>query len=133
MADLPPGFEVPTPPPGAERRPIAVSFAGWVLAMAGTLTGLGGLVYLGARGSNDDPSLGLALAAFGLAELVTGIAILRLLPSFRSIGMAVAAIGTAIDVVWLVQGSRWQLIALVLHVAVLAVLSSQREAFVRRA
>jgi len=133
MADLPPNFEVPRPPPGRERRPIGVSFAGWVLAMAGTLTGLGGLVYLGARGVNDDPSLGLALAAFGVAELVTGFAILRLLPAFRAIGMAVAAIGAAIDVVWLVQGSRWQVIALFLHVAVFVVLSSQREAFTRTA
>jgi hypothetical protein len=128
MSDLPPNFEIPTPPPGRRTRPTAVSFAGWVLTVAGLLTGIDGFSLL-AIGSSDAHALGLGLAAFGVAELATGIEVLRLAPAFRVIGMAVAASGAVIDLIELVSGSRWQVVALMLHVAVLIALSSQREAF----
>jgi hypothetical protein len=128
MADLPPNFEIPTPPRGRRIRPAAVSFAGWVLVVAGVLTSVGGFSLL-AVGSTSGRSLGLGLAAFGVAELATGVEILRLVATFRAIGMAVAALGVVIDVVELVSGSRWQVLAVMLHVAVLIALSSQREAF----
>jgi hypothetical protein len=108
---------------------LTVSFAGWVLVIAGALTGVGGFSVL-AVGSSNGRSLGLGLAAFGVAELATGIDILRLVATFRTIGMAVAAVGAVIDVIELVSGSRWQLIALLLHVAVVIALSTQRGAFV---
>jgi hypothetical protein len=130
MAELPPNFEVPTPPPGRPIRPTTVSFAGWVLVIAGALTTIGGFLLL-AEGSSEGTSLGLGLAAFGVAELATGIEVLRMVAAFRAIGVAVAAVGAVIDVVGLVSGSRWQAVALVLHAAALIALSSQREAFGR--
>jgi hypothetical protein len=128
MADIPPTFQVPTPPPGRRTRPLGASFAGWVLVVAGVLTSIGGFSYL-AVGSSDGRSLGLGLAAFGVAELATGIEVLRLVPPFRPVGMAVGAVGAVIDVAEIVSGSRWQVVALVLHVAVLIALSTQREGF----
>ena len=129
MADLPPNFEVPTPPRGRPTRPTIVSFAGWVLVIAGALTTIGGFLFL-AAGSSEGTSLGLGLAAFGVAELATGIEVLRMVAAFRTIGVVVASVGAVIDVVGLISGSRWQVVALVLHVAALIALSSQREAFV---
>jgi hypothetical protein len=129
MADLPPNFEVPSPRRGRPLRPTIVSFAGWVLVIAGALTTIGGFLFL-AAGSSEGTSLGLGLAAFGVAELASGIEVLRMVAAFRTIGVVVASVGAVIDVVGLISGSRWQVVALVLHVAALIVLSSQREAFV---
>src|SRR5436190_20634461 len=103
MADLPPNFEVPTPPRGRRIRPAGVSFAGWVLVVAGVLTSIGGFSLL-AVGSSNGRSLGLGLAAFGVAELATGVEILRLVAAFRAIGIAVAAPGGVIDGADLVPG-----------------------------
>ncbi|MBI3648041.1 MAG: hypothetical protein HY240_04745 [Actinobacteria bacterium] len=134
MADLPPDFEVPTPRPGRASRPAIVSFAGWVFVIAGVLTGLGGAFYLttGPSASGGAASFGLAFAAFGAAELVTGLQILRMSPAFRLIGLPIAGIGIVIDVASLVAGSRWQLVAIVLHGAALYGLATQGEAFARR-
>src|SRR5438128_142201 len=100
MADLPPDFEAPTARPGRPRRPAVVTFAGWVLVIAGGITGMGGLFYL-AVGTGAATSAALAYAAFGVAELVTGTQVLRLSAAFRVLAMPIAAIGILLDVVGL--------------------------------
>ena len=128
MADLPPGFQIPTPRPGRPSRPAIVSFAGWVLVLAGVLTSLGGLFLL-AAGDAGTRSGAVGLVALGVAELVTGVEVLRLSPVFRVIGMMIAAIGGIVDVSQLVHGYRWQAVALILHAGALFALATQAEAF----
>jgi len=50
-------------------------------------------------------------------------------PAFRSLGIALAAVGVAVDVAQLVAGSRWQLLAALAHAFVVYALWMNGEAF----
>ncbi len=130
MADLPPGFQIPTPKPLRPERPLGVSIAAWILVAAGAITGLGGLVVALAGGAATTARpLGLAYLAFGAAELVTGLALRRLLGAFRPFGVVIAVVGILIDVSWVVSGSRWQVVAVLAHGYVAYALATSPTAF----
>ncbi len=103
------------------------------MIVAGVITGLGGVFYLVAGGgSATSSSEGLAYATFGAAELLTGSQVLRLSAAFRLIGIPVAGLGIVLDIVGLVSGSRWQLLAILLHAVAFVGLVTSAEAFRRR-
>ena len=132
MVDLPPDFLVPTPPPSAPRLPLRVKVAAWILVVAGVITGLGGALLLALAGAGSpERAQGAAYLAFGAAELLTGGLLLRMWTSFRSIGVALSIVGIAIDVKGLIDGSRWQIVALIAHAFAAYVLATSANAFGR--
>ena len=134
MADLPPGSPIPTPRPSAATRPLPVSIAGWILVVAGSITGFGGLVVLAAGGATTVARpLGAAYVAFGAAELLAGAMVLRLRAAFRVIGVVLAVAGIVVDLGGLVlASSRWQIVAVIGHAFVAYVLATSAEAFRRQ-
>lgn len=130
MAELPPDFQVPTPQPIGPSRPPAVRVAAWVLIVGGAITALGGGLLL-VSASEPGSSLGAAFAAFGAAEVITGLRLLQMRPAFRSLGIALAAVGIVVDIAQLVAGSRWQILALLAHAFVVYVLWMNADAFHR--
>jgi len=129
VSELPPGFEIPTPP-SAPRLPPAVRVAAWILIVGGAVTALGGgILALSGTAGTPAGSLGLAYVAFGAAQAITGSMLLRLRPAFRMLGVVLAFIGVVNDAAQLVGGRRWQLLALVAHAFAVYALATSGETF----
>jgi hypothetical protein len=131
VSDLPPGFEIPTPP-SAPQVPPAVRVSAWILIVGGAITALGGGL-LTVSGTSGTPagSLGVAYLALGAAQVITGSRVLHLRPAFRTLGVVLAFIGVVNDAVQLAQGRRWQVLALLAHGFAAYVLATSGDAFVR--
>lgn len=132
MTDLPPGFQIPVPKPARPTRPMTVSLAAWILIAAGSITALGGLLIVGVGGDSATGAggaFGPAFLALGLAELITGVELLRMRGPFRLIGVALAIAGIVVDIAGLVGGSKWQVFAILGHGVVAYVLLTSAEAF----
>ena len=132
MADLPPDFPIPVPKPVRPHRPIAISLAAWILVAAGSITALGGLLIIGVGGDSATGAggaLGPAFTALGVAELITGLELLRMRALFRLVGVALAIAGIVVDIAGLVGGSKWQVFAVLGHGIVAYVLLTSGAAF----
>ncbi len=82
--------------------------------------------------ATDTPkSLGGALLAFGVAELLTGLALLGLRPAFRPLGLLLALVGIVADVGFLVSGNRWEIVGVLAHAFAAYALATSAEAFRR--
>ena len=132
MADLPPDFQIPVPKPARPQRPIGISLAAWILVAAGGITALGGLLIIGVGGDSATGAggaFGLAFIALGVAELITGVELLRMRALFRLVGAALAIAGIVVDIAGLVGGSKWQVFAVLGHGIVAYVLLTSAETF----
>ncbi|MEP6476727.1 MAG: hypothetical protein ABJC60_05585 [Actinomycetota bacterium] len=117
------GMGVPTPPPAPPRRTPVVTAAGGMLITAGALTLLAGLIIVlagsdvlvnGKQVGSATKTLATFAVVLGLADIVAGILVLRLVPLGRSLGMGLAGLTTVAGLISLVQGNTRAILQIVL-------------------